>query len=176
MNRFPKIEVRRSPVHGNGVFAAEKIPAGTFVCEYRGERISREEAERRADARSRENPKAPIFVFEIDENFCIDATDTTEGNPARFVNHSCEENCEAVWNARERRLEIRALRDIAAGEELSFDYGFGLVGFFEHPCRCGEKSCAGYIVARPLRPALLRKLAAKKRGNARSLLSSGKSN
>lgn len=176
MNRRPKIEVRRSPVHGNGVFAAERIPAGTFVCEYRGERISRKEAERRAEARSRENPNAPIFIFEIDENFCIDATDTTTDNPARFVNHSCEENCEAAWNARERRLEIRTLREVAPGEELSFDYGFGLVGFFEHPCRCGKKNCAGYIVARPLRPALLRKLAAKKRGNARSLMPPGKSN
>lgn len=168
--RFPKIEVRRSPVHGNGVFAVERIPAGTLVCEYRGEMIGAEEAERRAEARSREDPRAPIYVFEIDEDLCIDATDTAEDNPARFINHSCEENCEAVWNLRERRLEIRALRDVEPGEELSFDYGFGLVGFFEHPCRCGEKGCPGYIVARPLRPALLRRLAAKKRGNARSLL------
>ena len=174
--RRPKIEVRRSPVHGNGVFAAEKIPAGTLVCEYSGELISAEEAERRAEARSREDPRAPIYVFEIDENLCIDATDTAaEDNPARFINHSCEENCEAVWNARERRLEIRALRDVESGEELSFDYGFGLVGFFEHPCRCGKKSCPGYIVARPLRPALLRRLAAKRRGNARSLLRPAKS-
>lgn len=161
------IEVRQSPVHGNGVFATEKIPAGTLVCVYGGELISAEEAERRAAERSRENPKAPIYVFGIDENLCIDAADTGAENPARFVNHSCDENCEALWNARERRLEIRAARDIAAGEELSFDYGFGLTGFFEHPCRCGAKNCVGYIVARPLRPALLRKLAARRRARSR---------
>lgn len=157
------IEIRTSPVHGDGVFATEKIAAGTLVCEYKGELISSEEAERRSAARSRGNPKAPIYVFEVDAEFCIDATDTLSENPARFINHSCDENCEAVWNARERRMEIRAIREIAAGEELSIDYGFGLSGFFEHPCRCGAKNCVGYIVARPLRAALLRKLAAGRR-------------
>lgn len=157
------ISVRQSPVHGNGVFATENIPAGTLICIYRGELISAEEADRRSEARSPNLPASPIYIFEIDENFCIDATNTGTENPARFINHSCNENCEAIWNERERRLEIRALRDIVAGEELSFDYGFGLAGFFEHPCRCGAKNCVGYIVAAPLRPALLRKLAGKKR-------------
>ena len=159
------ISVRQSPIHGSGVFATEKIPAGTLVCIYTGELISSEEAEKRSEARSRETPLAPIYIFEIDENLCIDATDTGTENPARFINHSCDENCEAVWNARERRMEIRALRNIAPGEEISFDYGFGLAGFFEHPCRCGARNCVGYIVARPLRPALLRKLAKKKRSH-----------
>ena len=114
-------------MHGQGVFATERIPAGTLVCVYRGEPISSEEADRRSRARP---PGAPVFVFEIDENFCIDATDTGTENPARFINHACDENCETAWNPRERRLEIRALRDLAAGEELSIDYGFGLAGFF----------------------------------------------
>ena len=127
-------------MHGQGVFATERIPAGTLVCVYRGEPISSEEADRRSRARP---PGAPVFIFEIDEDRCIDATDTGTENPARFINHACEENCEAAWNPRERRLEIRALRDLAAGEELSIDYGFGLAGFFEHPCRCGKKGCRG---------------------------------
>ncbi len=157
------ISVRQSPVHGNGVFATENIPAGTLVCVYGGELISSEEVERRSEARSKAASDAPIYIFEIDENFCIDATNTGIENPARFINHSCNENCEAVWNERERRLEIRTLREILPGEELSFDYGFGLAGFFEHPCRCGSANCAGYIVARPLRPALFRKLARMKK-------------
>ena len=119
-------------MHGQGVFATERIPAG-------------------------------------------DATDTGTENPARFINHACDENCETAWNPRERRLEIRALRDLAAGEELSIDYGFGLAGFFEHPCRCGKKGCVGYIVARPLRPALLRKLAAARRGKTPRGGNAGKS-
>lgn len=159
-------------MHGQGVFATERIPAGTLVCVYRGEPISSEEADRRSRARP---PGAPVFIFEIDEDRCIDATDTGTENPARFINHACDENCETAWNPRERRLEIRALRDLAAGEELSIDYGFGLAGFFEHPCRCGKKGCVGYIVARPLRPALLRKLAAARRGKTPHGGNAGKS-
>lgn len=157
------ISVRQSEIHGNGVFAVQKIPTGTLVCIYGGELISAEEAERRSEIRFREMPDAPIYIFEINENLCIDATNTGLENPARFINHSCDENCEAIWNERERRMEIRALREIEAGEEISFDYGFGLSGFFEHRCRCGAQNCVGYIVARPLRPALLRKLARKHR-------------
>lgn len=159
------ISIRQSPVHGNGVFATKKIPAGTLICVYNGELISSAEAEKRSAAYRAKNINTPIYIFEIDEDFCIDATDTGTENPARFINHSCDENCEAFWNERERKMEIRALRDIAEGEELSFDYGFGLAGFFEHPCRCGAKNCVGYIVARPLRPALLRKIARKKRNS-----------
>jgi len=161
------ISVRQSPIHGFGVFAEEKIPAGTFVCEYKGEIISSAEAEKRAELRERQMPRAPTYLFEIDENFCIDATDTKDENAARFINHSCDENCEAVWNARKRRLEIFAKRDILAGEELSVDYGFGLAGFFEHSCRCGAKNCVGFIVAKPLRPALLRRLARKNKTSSR---------
>lgn len=157
-----RIEVRRSAIHGDGVFALEEIPAGTCVAEYRGEVISRDELERRSEESSREigqGERLPIYFFEVEDDCFIDATDCVEDNPARYINHACDENCEAIWNARERRMEIIALRDIAAGEELSFDYGFGLAGFFEHPCRCRSKNCCGYIVAKYLRPALMKKLA-----------------
>lgn len=156
------IEVRRSAIHGDGVFALATIPAGTCVAEYCGELISREELERRSAERERKNGQGeilPIYFFEVEENCFIDATHCVESNPARFINHACDENCEAIWNAQERRMEIVAIRDIAAGEELSFDYGFELAGFFEHPCRCASKNCCGYIVAKYLRPALMKKLA-----------------
>lgn len=169
------IEIRKSPVHGFGVFATRGIPAGTLIGEYTGEMISAAEAAARAEARSLQNPRAPIYIFELDAEHFIDASAGTE-NPsagtisagadfARFINHSCDENCEAL--ARERRIEIRAIRDIRAGEELSLDYGFALAGFFERPCRCGAKNCAHYIVAKPLRPALLRKIAAHSRARSR---------
>lgn len=157
------IQVRLSPIHGNGVFALKPISAGSRIAEYKGELISREELERRAEERRRteagQGETLPVYFFEIEENRFIDASSVTENNPARYINHACDENCEAVWNARENSMEIIALRDIATGEELSFDYGFELAGFFEHPCRCGSKNCCGYIVAKPLRPALMKKLA-----------------
>lgn len=165
----PVISVRHSSIHGFGVFAEENIAAGTFICEYKGEIISAEEAEKRAALRERENRSAPIYLFEIDEKNCIDATDTKTENPARFINHSCDENCDAIWNAKARRLEIFAKRDIRTGEELSLDYGFGLAGFFEHPCRCGAKNCIGFIVAKPLRTALLRRLARKNKTSAKKI-------
>lgn len=152
------IEVRNSPIHGNGVFAIKRIPAGACVTEYRGEIIDSAELERREVERSR-NPETPIYFFEIGDGRFIDATLATENNPARYINHACDENCEARWNPQSLRMEIIALRDIDAGEEITFDYGFDLVGFFEHPCRCGGKHCCGFIVAKILRPALLKKRA-----------------
>ena len=161
------IEVRRSPIHGDGVFALAAIPAGTLVTVYRGEMIARNELERRIALRETEGQgDAPIYYFEIEEDCFIDAEAVVENNPARFINHACDENCEAIWNAEAGRMEIFALRDIAAGEELSFDYGFELAGFFEHPCRCASEHCCGYIVAKPLRPALMKKLARHARAKA----------
>lgn len=156
------IEVCCSPIHGNGVFAKAEIPSGALIAEYRGEIISTEELARRADLRSRENGEgvtATTYFFEIGDGFFIDATDVTENNPARYINHSCEENCETRWNAQTRKMEIFSLRTIQKGEEITFDYGFDLTGFFEHPCRCGSRNCCGFIVAKILRPALLRKRA-----------------
>lgn len=154
------IEVRRSQIHGNGVFASVFIPAGTHVCDYLGEFIDADELARREEKR---RGNGEIFTMAVDDGCFIDATDFVENNPARFINHSCDENCEAVWDAAARVMRIFSLRDIAAGEELSFDYGFDLSRFFEHPCRCGSPSCRGFIVAKPLRGALLRKLAGHKR-------------
>lgn len=153
------IAVRSSPVHGNGVFARKEIAAGTLVCEYKGEIIGAAEMEKRDAARRESSPLAPIFFFQIDEENFIDATNCIAGNAARFINHSCEENCEARWNAVAKRMEIFAIVNIAAGEELFLDYGFELAGFFERPCRCGSKNCCGFVVVKILRPELRKKLA-----------------
>lgn len=164
------IEVRRSPIHGNGVFAKTEIPPGTLVAEYRGEIISEDELERRADLRSREEAdgSATTYFFAIGDGFFIDAANVTEGNPARYINHSCEENCETRWNALTRKMEIFSLQTIRKGEEITFDYGFELAGFFEHPCRCGSRNCCGFIVAKILRPALLKKRARHARASGKA--------
>jgi SET domain-containing protein len=141
----PPVFVRSSPIHGTGVFAARDICAGERLLEYKGERISKSESARREAARRAENgAQAGVFLFVLDAETDIDG-DTPE-NTARFLNHSCEENCEVI--AEDRRLWICAKRDIPAGEELTFDYAFPLSAFLEHPCHCGAAGCAGFIVAR----------------------------
>jgi SET domain-containing protein len=69
-----------------------------------------------------------------------------EWNPARLINHSCEPNCEALTDD-DNRIWIVAKRDIAAGEELTFNYNYDLEDFKEHPCQCGAQNCVGFIVA-----------------------------
>jgi SET domain-containing protein len=87
---------------------------------------------------------ANTFIFEWDGDTFLDGNDAS--NPARFANHSCEPNCEAV--AESTGIILRATRLIVAGEELTFDYGYRLSAFPGHPCHCGAPSCAGFIVAR----------------------------
>ncbi|MCD8299420.1 MAG: SET domain-containing protein-lysine N-methyltransferase [Opitutae bacterium] len=153
------IEVRPSRVHGNGVFAAATIAAGAFICDYKGELIGADEAEVRDAARRKKSATAPIYIFRIDDENFLDATNVVRNNPARFINHSCDDNCEARWDTAEKRMKIFATREIPAGAEIFLDYGFELSGFFERPCHCGSKDCCGFVVAKFLRPALLKKIA-----------------
>jgi len=115
--------VRNSRVHGRGVFATRKIPAGTCILEYEGERINWKEAVRR------ENKKAPddfhTFFFSLDSGKIIDGG--SEGNDARWINHGCEPNCEAI-EYDDGRVFIHARRTIRAGEELTYDYRLSFVG------------------------------------------------
>jgi SET domain-containing protein len=132
-----KYSVRRSRIHGRGLFAVQAIAAGEIVAEYNGERIGKTESARRQARRKR------IFIFELDASHDLDGGQPD--NSARYANHSCAPNCEAV--AEEGKVYLRALRNIAADEELTFDYGYRLAAFPGHPCRCGAKACAGFIVS-----------------------------
>jgi SET domain-containing protein len=127
-----------STIHGTGGFARCDIRAGTRLIEYVGERIDKAEAQRRCEADNR-------YIFHLDDTWDIDGDVTW--NPARFINHSCAPNCEAELEEEAGRIRIKALRDIRAGEELSFNYGYDLDCHEEHPCRCGAPGCVGYIVA-----------------------------
>lgn len=144
---LPKsIEVRDSPIHGRGIFAKTGIPAGTRLLEYVGEKISKSESLRRCEANNE-------CIFEIDDQFDLDGN--VDWNPARLINHSCSPNCEAEWEG--GRIYIQTIRDIHAGEELSFNYGYDLVDYREHPCRCGAADCVGFIVAEEFFPTLREK-------------------
>ncbi len=144
------IDARESAIHGRGVFARGCIAAGEVVLEYTGERISiaeaaRREAMRQAREAAGESGEASCdYLYILDEARAIDGRGA--GNIARLINHHCEPNCASdIWDD---RVWIVALRDIRAGEELSFDYGYTFRDGLGHPCRCGASSCCGYIVAR----------------------------
>ena len=130
------ISFRRSPIHGTGGFARRTIPAGTRVIEYVGSKITKAESLCRCEVSNE-------CIFAIDDAHDLDGN--VPWNPARFLNHSCAPNCEA--ELAEGRVWIVALRDVPAGEELTFNYGYDLEDYREHPCRCGAPECVGYIVA-----------------------------
>lgn len=154
--------VRRSSIHNRGLYARRAISEGEYVIEYKGEKITKKESERRAlsqEARGKRNGSGQVYIFELNKRYDLDGN--RAGNPARFANHSCEPNCEAV-NDR-GRIWFVALRDIEPGEELTFDYGYALENALDHPCRCGAPSCVGYIVNEADRKKLRRMLRKKKR-------------
>ena len=127
---------RASAIHGTGGFAKMDLAAGTQVIEYTGEIITKEESLRRCESDN-------VYIFSLGAEADLDGSGP--GNLARFLNHSCEPNCEAERVG--ERIWIIARRDIPAGEELTFNYGYDLQDYREHPCCCGAPGCAGYIVA-----------------------------
>jgi uncharacterized protein len=143
-----RIQVRRSGVHGKGVYAAVDLAEGETLIEYTGEVITWDEALRRHP----HDPSDPnhTFYFHIDDGHVIDAKHG--GNSSRWINHSCEPNCEADETA-EGRVFIRALRNIPAGEELFYDYGLVIDEPYtpklkaEYACRCGSAHCRGTLLA-----------------------------
>lgn len=139
-------KIARSSIHGRGVYAREIIPDGTRIVEYTGERITKAEAERREEqrlARQARGGDASVYIFILNRRHDIDGR--TPRNPARLINHSCAPNCR-VETIR-GRIWIIARREIEAGDELTFDYGFSFREWPGHPCRCGGPRCPGFIVA-----------------------------
>ncbi len=142
-----RIQVRRSGVHGKGVFALKPLAEGEVVIEYKGEVIDWKEALRRHP----HDPSDPnhTFYFHVDERNVIDAK--VGGNAARWINHACDPNCEADEEG--GRVFIKALRNIRAGEELNYDYGLIIDERYtpklkaEYPCWCGATKCRGTLLA-----------------------------
>jgi len=150
--RRPWFELRRSAIQGTGAFALRPIPDGQRIIEYTGERITADEASARYD--DDRVKRHHTFLFELDEDRCIDARDG--GSDARYINHSCEPNCEALIEG--DRIFIFAQQAIAEGEELTYDYRYIIDGPLDaatrklYACRCGAAKCRGTIaVARKKR-------------------------
>jgi SET domain-containing protein len=154
-------EVRESSIHGRGLYATAAIAAGTEIIQYLGEKISKEESNRRAlewEEQARKSGEGLVYIFELDEEWDLDGR---EGhNPARYMNHSCDGNCEAIND--ESEIWITARRAIQKGEELVYDYGYDMEHFLDHPCKCGAANCIGYIVREDQRHKVKQLLKGKK--------------
>lgn len=122
-----RLLVKRSRT-GLGLFAGTPIPKGACVIEYVGRVLSKEEA---ATSASR-------YLFEISKHKTIDGK--PRDNKAGYINHSCKPNCETEIHA--GRVFIMALRNITAGEELTYDYGEEYFNEFLKPVGCKCASCA----------------------------------
>jgi SET domain-containing protein len=141
-------KIKRSPIQGLGAFATRRISRGTTIIEYAGQRLTPAESEARYpdDAGERHH----TFLFMIDDDVVIDAS--VDGNEARYINHSCDPNCDAVIE--EERIWIEALRDIEPGEELAYDYAYELKERHTparkalYPCNCGARNCRGTLLIR----------------------------
>ena len=139
------VVAQHSLIHGRGVYARLAIPDATKVIEYTGERITKAEAMRREARRlerQRRGGDGSVYIFDLTRRYDIDGR--SRQNVARWINHSCTPNCRV--EVIRGRIWILARREIGAGEELTFDYGFSFKEWRLHPCRCGSKRCAGFIV------------------------------
>lgn len=148
-----KVVRRRSPIHGNGVFAKVAIKAGSEVVEYRGRLLTHPQADRLYDGTT---DTGHTFLFTLNERYVVDGN--VGGSVARWINHSCAPNCAAAivededGDPRADRIVIEAARNIRAGEELTYDYGITL----EEPhtaklkriwaCKCGAPKCTGTLL------------------------------
>ncbi|MET0291561.1 MAG: SET domain-containing protein-lysine N-methyltransferase [Steroidobacteraceae bacterium] len=161
----PWYVVRNSKIHGKGVFAKKFIPKGTRITEYVGDRISHKAADERYEGHDPNDNHT--FLFIVDRKTVIDGG--FEGNDARFINHSCDGNCES--EIEKSRVYIEAIKNIEKGEELGYDYQIGRSK--EDPenvdeiyaCRCGAAKCRGTMLwpAKRPKPRKKKKAAAKKR-------------
>jgi uncharacterized protein len=142
-----RTQVRKSGIHGKGVYAIRPIKAGETVLEYKGDIISW----RKAQSRHPHDPKQPnhTFFFHLDDGHVIDAKH--QGNTAKWINHSCEPNLETEQDG--YRVFLKAMRDIDVGEELFYDYGLMIDGRKtakikkEYACWCSATNCRGTMLA-----------------------------
>ena len=131
------IRVGPSCIDRQGLFATQEIKKGTRIIQYMGLKISKAEGARRAAAGN-------AYIFELNERYDIDGKSLS--NIARYINHSCDPNCEVDTTT--ETIWIVAIRRIKADEELGYNYGYDIKNYSEYPCRCGAHNCCGYILDR----------------------------
>ncbi|MDF1501616.1 SET domain-containing protein-lysine N-methyltransferase [Roseisolibacter sp. H3M3-2] len=148
-------EIRTSPIQGLGAFATRPIPAGTRLIEYAGKRLTPAQMEAEYPDVAGERHHTFLFAIEdeVDGDWVEVVVDASrDGNDARFINHSCAPNCDAV--VEDARIWIETIRDVAPGEELAYDYAFVLperhtpAAKRRYPCHCGAATCRGTMLAK----------------------------
>ena len=123
--------IRKSGIHGYGCYTTVAIPGGTHIIEYTGTRLSKEEADELYAER------LDTYLFWIGEGkYVMDGDDV-----AAFINHSCNPNCETVEI--DGRIWIKAVRNIAPGEELTYEYNLHDSDDDDADCHCGAVKCRG---------------------------------
>ncbi|PCJ60018.1 MAG: SET domain-containing protein-lysine N-methyltransferase [Planctomycetota bacterium] len=141
-----KVMIKDSPIHGKGMFATSDIANQERVIEYVGDILSNNEGDERAiitEKNADHKFKGAVYLFEINEDFVLDGN--VDWNPARFINHSCNPNCETGFEG--ERIFIFAIKDINKDEELSYDYSYEITNDYkDHPCFCQSENCVGYIL------------------------------
>ena len=142
-------KIKKSKVHGTGVFALKDIEKGCKIIQYIGEKITKKEGDRRSAERIKKylNKKneGSVYIFELNKKYDIDGSPIY--NSARYINHSCNPNCEVDIIRNE--IWIISIKKISKGDELSYDYGypFDEDDYKDHVCKCGTKKCIGYIIS-----------------------------
>ena len=141
--------VKRSKIHGTGVFATEDIPKNKKIIQYIGEKITKVEGNKRSARRLKKylnsEDDGSVYIFELNSKYDIDGS--PEYNKARYINHSCQPNCEVT--IANDKIWINSIKKIKKYEELSYDYGFEFdkEDYRDHICKCGSKKCIGYIIS-----------------------------
>ncbi|MBD1141640.1 SET domain-containing protein-lysine N-methyltransferase [Pelagibacterales bacterium SAG-MED32] len=142
-------KVKKSSVHGSGVFAIQDIKKNSKIIEYIGEKVLKAEGDKRSERRIKKfldsKTDGSVYVFELNSKYDIDGSPLY--NKARYINHSCAPNC--VVDIIDDRIWIKSIKKIKKGEELNYDYGyeFNKDDFNDHVCRCGSKKCIGFIIS-----------------------------
>ncbi len=142
-------KVNHSAIHGHGVFAKKNIKKNIKIIQYIGEKISKSEGDKRSEIRLKKylnsNMTGSVYIFELNNKFDIDGSFLY--NKARYINHSCNPNCEV--NIEKNEIWISSIKYIKKGEELSYDYGYSFdkEDYKDHVCKCGSNNCIGYIIS-----------------------------
>ncbi|KAK6106780.1 SET domain family protein [Brugia pahangi] len=143
--QYAKVEVFNAGVKGWGLRAAEPLEPGRFIIEYVGEVIDAEEMIRRGRRYGKDPKHVHHYLMALKNGAVIDAT--AKGNVSRFINHSCDPNCESQkWTVnRQLRVGFFVIKPIALGEEIVFDYQLERYGRKAQRCFCGAANCRGRI-------------------------------
>ncbi len=142
-------KVKKSVIHGTGVFATKNLKKNTRIIEYIGEKILKSEGDKRSESRIKKyldsKKTGSVYIFELNKRYDIDGSPLY--NKARYINHSCNPNCEV--EIIKNKIWISSIKNIKEGDELTYDYGyeFDKDDYKDHICKCGSSNCIGYIIS-----------------------------